>query len=378
LLERLQTPGPKRILALDGGGIRGAITIEFLARLEDELRKRHADPRLKLCDYFDLIGGTSTGAIIAAGLAIGLDTAELRDLYSDLGGIIFETKRWTAEIPLLGKLSAAKISTEPLEEQLRRVLGDRPLGDPTIPTGLCVIARRADTSSTWPLLNHPLARYYDKNRDIPLARAVRASTAAPTYFMPEELDVGGGEKGAFIDGGVGMANNPALQLFLVATLQGFPFHWPTGADNLLIVSVGTGTWSRRESVEAVMNPRIDQVAGRVISGLMDDASWQNQLILQAISRSPNPWRIDSEVGDLSNEQLVPAPLLHYVRYNVELEAEALTGLGLHDLASRATELRAMDKAERRFELAEVGKAAAAKSVSVAHFPPVFDLPPLPA
>ncbi|MBI2764832.1 MAG: patatin-like phospholipase family protein [Chloroflexi bacterium] len=375
LLERLQAKGPKRILALDGGGIRGAITIEFLARIEAELRERHENPQLKLSEYFDLIGGTSTGAIIAAGLATGLDTRELRDLYSDLGGIIFETKRWRSEIPLIGKLSAAKISSAPLEEQLVRVLGNRTLGDPNISTGLCLIARRADTSSTWPLINHPLGRYYPKNRDIPLARAVRASTAAPLYFMPEELEVGDGEIGAFVDGGMSMANNPALQLFFVATLQGFPFRWPTGADNLLVVSVGTGSWSRRESIATVMNPRIDQVAARTVSGLMDDASWQNQLVLQALSRTPTPWQIDREVGTLANERLVKEPLLHYIRYNAELEPEALKELGLDHLAARADDLRAMDKAEQRDELAEVGRAAAAKSVSAAHFPRSFDIRP---
>ena len=61
---------PKRILSLDGGGIRGVITLQFLEKIETILRKRHGDnPDFRLCHYFDLIGGTSTGAIIAAGLA---------------------------------------------------------------------------------------------------------------------------------------------------------------------------------------------------------------------------------------------------------------------------------------------------------------------
>ena len=75
LSERLTAPGPKRILALDGGGIRGALSLGFLERIERLLRERHANPDLRLRDYFDLIGGTSTGSIIAVGLAIGMDVA---------------------------------------------------------------------------------------------------------------------------------------------------------------------------------------------------------------------------------------------------------------------------------------------------------------
>jgi uncharacterized protein len=81
VLERLTTPGPKRLLALDGGGIRGAITLGFLEQMERLLRARHKREDLKLCDYFNLIGGTSTGAIIASGLAIGMTASEIKRMY---------------------------------------------------------------------------------------------------------------------------------------------------------------------------------------------------------------------------------------------------------------------------------------------------------
>ena len=62
---------PKRILALDGGGLRGILTLGLLQKIEDTLRERHASQDFRLCHYFDLIAGTSTGAIIAATLALG-------------------------------------------------------------------------------------------------------------------------------------------------------------------------------------------------------------------------------------------------------------------------------------------------------------------
>ncbi len=82
LLDRINRPGPKKILSLDGGGIRGALTLGYLKKIEDILKDRNPDkPDFRLCDYFDLIGGTSTGAIIAASLAIGKTVDEIKTLY---------------------------------------------------------------------------------------------------------------------------------------------------------------------------------------------------------------------------------------------------------------------------------------------------------
>src|ERR1700749_1430899 len=86
--------GPKRILAIDGGGMRGALAVGILSKLEQTLRDKLGRPDLVLADYFDLIGGTSTGAIIAAGLALGRDAAYLRELYHRLGPLVFEQRGW--------------------------------------------------------------------------------------------------------------------------------------------------------------------------------------------------------------------------------------------------------------------------------------------
>lgn len=198
LLEKLHRPGPKRILALDGGGIRGVLTLGFLEKMEEILRKQHNNPDLLLCDYFDLIGGTSTGSIIAAGLAMGMSAAELKKAYFELGNIIFGKKK-----NMLNYLSKSeKYDAKPLTDALRSFYGDVVLGDQEkIKTGLCVVTKRADTFSTWPIINHPDGKYYEENKDFPLWQVVRASTAAPTYFLPLVLEVGPDEKGVFIDGG---------------------------------------------------------------------------------------------------------------------------------------------------------------------------------
>src|SRR5438067_1935177 len=102
LAERYQEERPRRILALDGGGIRGMITLGVLARLEAELRRELEEgPQFRLCDFFDLIGGTSTGAIIAAALARRMSVAEVAVFYRDFGRKIF-VKRRLWERTLLG------------------------------------------------------------------------------------------------------------------------------------------------------------------------------------------------------------------------------------------------------------------------------------
>jgi len=365
LIDRLTAPGPKRILALDGGGIRGALTLGYLERIEHFLRVRHQRPQLVLADYFDLIGGTSTGAIIAAALAIGLDASAIKQMYLDLGGKVFGSRKL--------KVWDAFFDEKPLKAELEKVFGDRTLGEGSIRTGLCIVTKRADTASVWPLINHPRGKYYRDNAPIPLKAAVRASTAAPTFFVPEMVDVGGGQMGCFVDGGVSMANNPALQLFLVATLKGFPFRWPVGEKNLLLVSVGTGMWERKGAAESIADDKLWDWAKNVPGLLMDDAMWQNQLLLQAFSRTVTPFEIDREIGDLSGDLLSPEPLLTYLRYNARLESAALQELGLPDLAGSAEDLREMSKGGNRSALARIGEASARVQMRDEHFPDSFNL-----
>ncbi len=93
------TVGPKRILALDGGGLRGVLTLGMLREIETQLRARHGgDPAFRLSDYFDLMAGTSTGAIIAAALSLGMSVDEVHQHYLSLGNFVFKRSllRWGA------------------------------------------------------------------------------------------------------------------------------------------------------------------------------------------------------------------------------------------------------------------------------------------
>jgi uncharacterized protein len=333
LLDRLDAKTPKKILSLDGGGIRGALTLGYLKKIEDLLKAKSAQKEdFRLSDYFDLVGGTSTGAIIASLLALGKTVDEITHLYMDLGDKIFGEKRsWWNPLETYQWLKA-NYNYKGMSEGLKFAFGeDTTIGSDKIKTGLCIVAKRADTNSIWPVINHPKGKYYDgersKNKDFLLWKVVRASTAAPTYFAPQLMDVSEDEPAAFIDGGLSMANNPALTLLMVATLKGFPFRWPMGADNLLLVSVGTGSPEFKKHVGEIDDATMLTWAASIPDMLMQDASWQNRLLLQWLSKSPTAEVMDSEIGNLDDDVLSETPLLSYLRYNFAITKENLNALG---------------------------------------------------
>jgi len=163
---------PKRILSLDGGGIRGILTLEYLSAIENMLKQRSGRQDFVLSEYFDLIGGTSTGSIIAAGLACGMSVDKLKELYRELGNQIFVSKFWKKGI------LAPKFASGPVQQALDAQLGaDTTLDSDRVLTGLMIMTKRLDTGSPWPLHNHPNARYAAQDGKLLLSHVVRASTS---------------------------------------------------------------------------------------------------------------------------------------------------------------------------------------------------------
>jgi hypothetical protein len=378
--EHFEADGrPKRILALDGGGLRGILTLGFLGEIEALLRERHGgNADFRLCHYFDLIAGTSTGAIIAAALAQGWTTAEVVDYYLRLGKRIFEKSL------LRHGFFRAKYDEAKLIEELEKAFGaDTRLGDTTaLKTGLLVVTKRLDTGSPWPLGNNPRGCYFRPsnpetipNADYRLWQVVRASTAAPAYFDPERIDISSarGKKaveGEFVDGGVSPFNNPALQALMFATLDGYRVGWPTGADKLLLVSVGTG--ARDPSVKPAKLTA--EAAVNALMSLMDDSASLMETLLQWMSTSPTSRVIDRELGDLRNDLLGAAPLLSYLRYNVTLDADGVESLKPGVPADTVESLSAMDDPDNMELLKELGELAGKRQVRAGDYSSVFDLP----
>ncbi|MGQ0532577.1 MAG: patatin-like phospholipase family protein [Caulobacteraceae bacterium] len=392
--------GPKRILALDGGGVKGVLTLGMLKALEDELRRRAGgSDGFRLSDYYDLIGGTSTGAIIASGLALGLSADELIDLYMRLGPDVFGRNAGD------GVFLQCKFESKKLRRALHSVLSTKTIGSQDLKTGLAIHAKRIDTGSPWVVTNHPLGVFYDPpgnsgvfpNKRYRLTDLVLASAAAPTFFDEIIIDIEFDEKrrpiqkGYFVDGAVSANNNPGMQLLMLALEPSYKFGWKSGADNLMMTSCGTG--ARRPSVGGKafqgLPPGLRGV--HALRAMVYDTQVQGVMMLQALSEPRKPWRINSEIGDMRGVCISGAPLLDYQRMDVmldtkpkvkrrgdpippmtqlerllgrELDAETLDALDLMDNGKRAN----LDL------LLEAGVAAGRTYVDASYPDPKFDLP----
>src|SRR5258708_33190060 len=115
--ENLNKIGPRKLLACDGGGIRGIISVEILARIESELRNNRGNPKLVLGDYFDYVAGTSTGAIIATLIALGHSADEIPDFYLRSGAEMLHQAR-------LWQVFRTKFESDKLSEMLRDLIGE--------------------------------------------------------------------------------------------------------------------------------------------------------------------------------------------------------------------------------------------------------------
>src|SRR5262245_66572114 len=112
VMDRIEAAGPKKILACDGGGILGLMSVEILGRIEAELRAKTKKPDLVLADWFDFVCGTSTGAIIATCVSLGMPVQQIRDFYLKSGPLMFE------KASLMKRLRYS-YTDEPLAELLR-------------------------------------------------------------------------------------------------------------------------------------------------------------------------------------------------------------------------------------------------------------------
>lgn len=372
-----EKPGQKRkMLSLDGGGIRGVLTLEILAEMERQLKaKLGKDDSFRLSDYFDYIGGTSTGAIIAAGLSLGMSAQQLLDFYQDKGGAMFDKA-------FLLKRVKYFYNDGPLAKELKNTFGDGTLefSSTAFKCLLLIVTMNRSTDSPWPISNNPLALFNDVanadcNLKIKLYQLVRASTAAPAYFRPETLqwDPNNPEKTfVFVDGGVTPYNNPAFLMYRMATQPDYRLNWKTGEDNLLIISVGTGS-----SPSPGVYDNLLETLKELPNNLMYAMQVDQDINCRSIGRCSYGVPIDMEMhdmiprtvpGDISSAPIPLSTNLNrqflYARYNADLSQPALDAMGLSHIVS--DDVRQMDSVKHIDKLREVGRTAA-KKIDMAHF-----------
>ena len=356
----------KRLLALDGGGIRGLFSLKVLERIERELRNDLRKPDLVLADYFHYIGGTSTGAIIATCLAWGMSVEEVIKFYTDEASSMFKKSRWFHR-------HKAKFQGEGLRRVFQETFSEddgQPalLGTGKLRTFLLVVTRNASTGSPWPITNNPGAKYNQRDKPgcnlmLPLWQLVRASTAAPTYFPPEVVTIRGkrDEKGvrhAFEDGGVTPYNNPAFLLYLKATLPEYKMEWPQGVEELSLVSIGTGVEPAGRGQRHELN--LLQAATALPTSLIGTFSQNQDLLCRTVGECRFGPKIDSELGDLVRPN--PRAAFRYTRYD-----HAFTPADYEEARRFTKHGITLDNLELMPFLLELGKRYAEDHVKLPHF-----------
>ena len=294
----------RRVLTIDGGGVRGVLPASFLATIEQQVGRSPAE-------FFDLIVGTSTGGIIALALGAGLSAEDIRDFYVRRGSSIFPGHR---RLRTLRQLVLAKYDAGRLREELEQVFGAKLIGESR--TRLVIPSMDLTTGKVrlWKTAHH---ERFVQDYKRPMIEAAMATASAPTYF-PTLI----GETGtSIVDGGV-FANNPAA---LGAVEAIGVFGWPR--DEVAILSLGCGT-------EA-----LDVRRGRWRGGIAGLGLKIASVFIAAQSESSTGMATHL-IGDRQNFYRVN-PTLPAKRYGLDVSAAIpeLSGIGDSEARHRLQDIR---------------------------------------
>lgn len=269
-----------RVLSLDGGGIRGVVTLVWLAELEKQLDN-------PLHTYFDLIIGTSTGAIIGCGLSSGYDASTMLDMYIENGKYIFDggkNRLWNKICRFFSDgLSSPSYSGEGLRLVMDKVFGKKTLKDLNKPTMVTSYNLRTGK----PLI---FKSFNNDHENLSIAQVCKASASAPTFFPAEIMKING-EECPILDGGV-VSNNPSL----CGLAEAFRLYG-TNCDNLLLSSFGTGEAIREVSTEESQEWGKLEWAIPIIDVLFDGSSAVSDYICNKVLSKENYYRFQTEIGD---------------------------------------------------------------------------------
>jgi predicted acylesterase/phospholipase RssA len=243
----------KRILSIDGGGIRGIIPASTLVALEQQLGK-------PVRECFDFLAGTSTGALIAAALAAGVPASRVLDIYTNRSDEIFTPGKLIAEAERLIK----GYSYDP--DNIRTVLVSEfgPAATWTLndsPIRLLITAKGIDTKPWYFVRDNP--KNSCKTGKLGLVDCSVASASAPTYFSPWTFNIDG-EDTVLVDGGVGVTGNPVYQ----ACVEAF-FYDDFEPSDTRVISLGTGFFPPGNKVPTGLVGWLEWTVGTLVDAPQD-------------------------------------------------------------------------------------------------------------
>ncbi|MFB2119997.1 patatin-like phospholipase family protein [Parapedobacter sp. 2B3] len=275
----------KKILSIDGGGIRGIIPGMLLVALERRLQRVSNDPSAAIVDYFDFFAGTSTGGILTSLLLCPDETnpsrpkysaQEALDIYVSHGSDIFKAGFFRRLVAKFGLLSERYPSTT-LEYVLESYFGECKLSQLLKP---CIITAYNIELRKTHFFRQQTAITRGDPRDFYLRDVCRATSAAPTYFSVAEIRSMSGTRYPLLDGGV-FAPNPSMSA-LVEVTKAFN---QTKVNDISILSLGTGRSRKAYDYEHFKKSRAISIGPALIDIMMSGAAESSDFFLQQLYRS---------------------------------------------------------------------------------------------
>ena len=275
----------KRILSIDGGGIRGIIPGMVLVSLEQKLKKQSNNPDAHLSEYFDFFAGTSTGGILVSILLCPhpndstkprFSAQEALDIYLEHGTEIFTTSSWRRFLNQFGLLTEL-YDEHVLEKVLESYFGDMKLSQfikPCIITAYNIELRKNHIFRQQKAISH------GESRNFLLKDVCRATSAAPTYFSVAEIYSLAGTRYPLVDGGV-FAHSPAISALLevLKTFKTFKI------DDVHILSLGTGIAKNAYNYEDFKKKKAISIGPALVDIMTSSSSESNDYFLHQLFRS---------------------------------------------------------------------------------------------
>lgn len=334
--ERFETPSSMRVLSVSGGGLLGVVPAAMLIRMEDLGRSEYG-PDYRLADSFDLVGGTSTGAVIATGVALGMSARSIADFY--LKDVPRGFRRRRTAVPLLHDIYDGDLLQSCFHKRTR----DRCLRRADLSCHLAITVK--DLTGEMPMVFSTLEGAENRSdmvdavhrRDVlPLDLLLRASTAAPGLFSPVVLKLNDGTEIVAGDGGVSPFNDPGLLLARLA--------WDAGAEKINLTSLGTGYRQPAHRSETILRSPAILRALRSLLGVIRDSEEQTHRLL-------------------SNLASVPSAPLEYRKVNMELEKAELDALGVKATKKNLKKMRSISSFSGKTTLFEAAQRYAAANIN---------------
>jgi len=275
----------KKILSIDGGGIRGIIPGMLLVALERRLQRISNDPSTAIVDHFDFFAGTSTGGILTCLLLCPdeenpsrpkYSAQEALDIYVKHGTDIFKAGFFRRLIAKFGLLSERYPSTT-LEHVLESYFGECKLSQLLRP---CIITAYNIELRKTHFFRQQTAITRGDPRDFYIRDVCRATSAAPTYFSVAEIRSMSGTRYPLLDGGV-FAPNPSMSA-LVEVTKAFN---QTKINDIWILSLGTGRSRKAYDYEHFKKSRAVSIGPALIDIMMSGAAESSDFFLQQLYRS---------------------------------------------------------------------------------------------